>query len=416
MAGMYGASPLNRAALAGATVVSQPPPVSMADQEWTVFEEKLTEQRRKLNLVRDAMRLYDAADAALVNVRGTKNTNELEAELANLRSTLEHLRIPGNEPLALFSVDALEKHVSAAMAALDSVLNQAKTVRQDAPRIKELTGAIKTDQQEHFGIESLYGAAERVRSVLSSSFESQLAMIHRFESRYSRTRERDELVSTHSVTIDISSLKSSRIDLSDLIAGVNDDPTKAKFSRVQIEVDGVTRPDLTPSSQQQPLGANAKKLRIVRTFAKSNVARPARHWAFPSPVFEVDMTWPLASSYAITLSVPAYGTSGAAWPYEVRIEAPENATLDRIAVPKHSFFYSAPPMEMTAAPDSDELAAPKNLTLREMENDTPIRVQVLATWLSLGIVQSYKDRLFFDNLIAAVVVALLAALPSIKLF
>ena len=315
----------------------------------------------------------------------------------------------------LFSVDALEKHVAAAAAALDNVVTQGKEVRQDATRIRKLMEAIGTDQQKHFRIDDLYGAASSVRKVLSTSIESQLAPIQRFESRYSRTLDSDKLVSTHAVTIDISGLKSNRLDLSDLIASIDDDSSKSAI-RVQIEVDGVTRPDLTPSAQQQPLDPKARTLRIVRTVSRSSVAVPARQSWFPSPVFAVDMTWPSMPSYAITLNVPAYDVSGITWPYELLIDLPEAATLDRIAVPKNSFFYSAPPMEMTAAADSDELASPKSLTLKEMENDKPIRVQVLARWLSFGLIQSNKDLLFFDNFALGLVVTLLASFPAVKLF
>jgi hypothetical protein len=408
---LFGVSGLNSLVVnsTGAQLREAPPrePSAIA---WGVFESAVQKQRQKLTLIEASMDLYRAADRHVSQGRSGDDITQIDRERSALRETLESGGSRETAAESLFSDEALMRRGAAARAGLEELITQGRQLRSDWKALRGLASNIQTVQQRQFRVESLYEAARRMRSALGK----QLEPTQTFELTYSGTGASDRLEANYVVRIDLNGVQAQEID----VEGMFDKPPEggnAPQVTVHVQQDGQAPTRIESNSHVVPIDIGTQTLSIYKKVTLAGVSsRPIKGWLL-TPVREVPLMWPMRSEHSVILRVRS-SDGGDAWPYDLSLSPAPGRPIDRIVIPRYSFFHATPGMTVKPETDGDQLTFEgTRVSLKDLSAGVGARLQVVPRFLRFEKFQSFKEWLFFENFFVGALIAGFAALPIRRL-
>jgi hypothetical protein len=367
-------------------------------------------ERRKVTLISKALALYQVAGMEYEAQASSGNPDErLSAAIKEFHSIFEKERLdPDGKTIRLLKPEDLEVHLERASAAIDKLEIDGLSNATDSQTLRRFKSGIP-NALNNFQLEPLYLVVTTLQDRLKTSLRVQLSPDPTYEVKYDR--DTNSVISQQRTRINLSDNPASEVDLTGFFTSQNGQLSTNLYEEVLVKEDSSPEKIMEPKTPAYSLRPGVKELVITKRIIRRNAAEGIVGGSLPLQFVQVRVDWPLPPKHAITLALQERGNPNTTWPFVVPIDNKDDASLNRILMPRYAVYFVEPTMDVKPTASNDELTPSVSAgKLRDLVPDSAqvIRVELLPRYLSNSGGQKIKEYLVIENMIAAVIISLIS--------
>ena len=367
-------------------------------------------ERQKVMLISKALALYQVALMEYQAAASSGKPDErLSGAIAEFHSIFEKERPgAGGKTIRLLAPDELDAHLQRASAAINKLEAEGLSNDKDSQALRRFKSGIPSALND-FQLDPLYLVVTTLQDRLKTSLHVQLSPELTYEVRYDR--DHDSLISEQRTRISLSENPASEVDLTGFFTSQNGQLAVNLREEVVVQEDSSPERLIEPKMSTYNLRPGIKDLTITKRVIRRNAAERIVGGSLPIQFVQVRIDWPLPRTHALTLALQEPGNAYNTWPFVVRIENKDDASLNRILMPRYAVYFVEPAMDVKLTASNDEVTPGASAgKLRDLVPDSTqiIRIELLPWYLSNLTGQKIKEYLVVENMTAALIIGLIS--------